>query len=335
MTRSLLLACGACAALSAASLAGPLNKAWVAPDAAWVVHVDMDAMRSSTLGAFITEHRKELELEGLAEFKSETGIDPLADLKGVTVYGSSPTPGDCVAIVTATSAVDAAMAKLAEKEKGLKTITEGSYTLYTWKEHGTERFGYVRPGANPDERLVLAAAEKPRLLEAIKRLEAPGEAPTEGALTATPKAGSVLFVSATAMKGLPDADASMMLQKMRGLRFDCGESAGEVFAELNVTAGSSEDATNLLQAAQGGMAIARMCAGSDPELKELVKASERVKLSSDEKTVRASVKCPSAELKQLLASALEAEKDQKAAPKDEPAPATTPKPKRKKQPEPM
>jgi hypothetical protein len=334
MTNPLLLACGAAAALTSATFAGPLHKAWVAPDAAWIVHVDMDAMRSSTLGSFVTEHRKDLELEGLDEFKKEVGIDPLADIKGVTVYGSSPTPGECVAIVTATSAIDTALAKLGEKERGLKTISEGAYTLYTWTEHGTERFGYVRPGEKPDERIVIAAVEKPRLLEAIKRLEAPGEAPAQGAIMATPKAGSVLFVSATAMKGLPDT--SMMLQKVQGLRFDCGEASGEVFAELHITAGSSEDATNLLQAAQGGLAIARMCAGSDPDLKDLVKASEKLKLSSDEKTVKASLRCSSSDLKDLLGSALQAEKaEKKTPPKGEGAPAATPKPKKKKTPEPM
>jgi hypothetical protein len=341
MTRSSLLACGLSGTLAAAAFAGPLNKAWVAPDSKWVVHVDMDALRTSTVGTFIAEHRKELELTGLDAFKCEVGLDPWSDLKGVTVYGTTPDPNDGVAIVTASAAVDDALAKLLKKEKGVKAISEDGVALYTWTEHGTERFGYVQPGAKADERVVLAAVSKPLLLRAIKQLnkpdEAAAEAAKESALAATPRSGSVLFVSTTAMGGLHDPAGSMMFQKMEALRLDCGEAAGEMYGELNVTASTSEDATNILQAAQGGLAIARMCAASDPDLKQLMKAVDWVKLSSNEKTVRAVVRCPSADVRALLSSALdkkEEEEGKQKAPAKDAAPAAQPEAGTKK-PEPM
>jgi hypothetical protein len=298
------------------SLAGPLERGWVPPEAKWVVHVDLDAVRGSTLFAFVSAHRKDLELDGLDEFKEKTGIDPLEDLKGVTVFGSKSAPQECVAIVTATRAVDGAIAKLVDEQHALERTSEGELTLYTWKEGGAERYGFVRPGLKSDERIVLASADKPRLLEAIRRLDRTGPpAPPEegGVIAAPPHAGSMLFVSATSVGGLTPAH-SVMLDKMEGVRIDIGETTEHMYGEVTVTMRSTEDASNTLQMLQGAIAFGRMAAQNEPELKDLIKACDLLKLKTDAKAITASMSCTSRELRDLMDAALAAsEREDKAA----------------------
>src|SRR4051812_25505915 len=238
--------------LAGLAVAGPLNRKWVAPDAAWVVHVDVEAVRGSTLYSFVNEHRAGLDLSGLEQFKTETGLDPCKDIKGVTVYGSAPGPEECVAVVETTAAIDGALEKLLQREKSLTKSTEDGYTIYKWTEGEQTKYGYIRPGAGPEDRIVLAAPAKDRLLAAIRQIESPAEGKS-AALATMPRTGSMLFVSGAGLGKLRDPECSMILQKMEAVRVDLGEAAGDVYAELAITTPTSEDATNMRQTAEGAI----------------------------------------------------------------------------------
>src|ERR1043165_9078392 len=88
MTRLKVSAAG-CLGWVAAAVAGPINMNWVAPDAAWIVHIDVDAVRGSTIGKFIIANWDKEDEAELAAVKAKIGIDPVHDLKGVTVFGKS------------------------------------------------------------------------------------------------------------------------------------------------------------------------------------------------------------------------------------------------------
>jgi hypothetical protein len=285
------------------AFAGPLNKAWVAPDATWVVHVDVEAARASTLGTFVSEHAAALDLRELDKVRDETGVDPRRDIKGITVYGATQDPADCVAIISATSAVDGLLDKLSAGKHALSRVEEDGRTLYTWQEHGETHYGYLKQGEG-DVRTVIASPSKPRLLAAIGQLETGTQPRIEGVLKPTPHQGSILFVSGS-LTGLHDSQSSMMLQKAEGVLLDVGEAEGKVYADLAVRTASSEDATNMLQMAQGAMAVARLCGPQDPEMKPLMSALSWIKLSTDGKTVSARLSCTSAQVRDLLAGALD------------------------------
>lgn len=287
LTGLIVIAGGTCA------LAGPLNKAVVAKNAQWIVHVDAEACMASTIGRFITEHRAELDLADLDRVKQETGIDPLSDIKGVTVYGTGPDEHDGVAIVYTTAAVDAMVKKLTEKEESFKAITVGGYTLYSWTENGTSRFAQVRPdGAG---RIVIVAADKDRLLAGIGVLEGKAEALTKaptGLGAAAPRAGSIIFASAT---HLPDAEA-MPFQHAEAFTLDAGESGQELYADMRVTAKSSEEAANMSQVARGGIALVKMGLGGDPEYREALQLLDGLTVVCDQKDVIGNIRVPSSKV---------------------------------------
>lgn len=305
MNRFRLLAIGLVAvACGARVVAGPLNKAWVPPDATWVVHVDVEAARASTLGTFAREHAAALDLHELDNFREETGVDPRHDIKGITVYGASQDPDDGVAIISTTPAVDGLMEKLSTSKHVLERIQEDGRTLYAWQEHGGTHYGYLKQGEG-EARTVIASASKPRLLAAIAQFESGAPAKNEGVLKPAPREGSILFVSGTSLGGIRDPQCSMVLQKAEGVLLDAGEIEGKVFADITVMTPSSEDATNMLQMAQGVMAVAKLYGPQEPELKPLMSVLSWIKLSTEDKNVTAHVTCTSAQVRELLSSALD------------------------------
>ncbi len=272
-----------------AANAGPLNKAWVGRDAQWVAHVDVEAGLASTLGRYVTTHREELKLEGLEEIKKELGIDPLADIKSLTIYGSASDGSDGIAVIHTTAAVEQMIVKLRQKEKSLTTVSVDGMTLYTWNDHGMTRFAQVRPASDAADRIVIVGADKDRLLGGIAVLEGKAAglaAAAEGPMSTDPKAGSFMFA---AMNKLPDSEAAP-LRHAKSIVMDMGEADKEIYADLQVNTLTAQDAANMMQVMQGGLALARMAASSDPEhpeLREISALADGITISTDESRISA------------------------------------------------
>ncbi len=295
------------------AMGGPLNKAVVPKNAQWVFHLDAEAGLASTLGKYIVEHRAELELNDLDRVKAEVGIDPLKDIKGATIYGTGPDESDGVAVIYATAALDDMIAKLrAKKESGVEQIQLEGYSVYSWTEGEESRFAQVRPdGAG---RILIAAADKDHLLSGIHILEGKGEALTgdsAGLGSVSPRVGSIIFASATK---LPEAEA-LPFKQADGITFDAGEAEKELYADVRVTAKSSEEATNMSQVAMGAIAMARMALSNDPQYRELLQFLNGVSVTCDQKNVVGKFRMPSEQLGAALTALGEQEKAHHHKPK--------------------
>lgn len=99
----------AAAVLAAAAVtttwAGPVEPRHVADDARWYVHLDMEKMLATPLGAAVREHwtAQPRNARKLAQIKMITGMDVWADLKAVTLYGPSGDDTEAVAVIRATA----------------------------------------------------------------------------------------------------------------------------------------------------------------------------------------------------------------------------------------
>jgi len=284
---------------AAGAAAEPLNKAWIAADATWVVHVDAEAALGSTMGRFLVANRDELGLHDLERIKRETGLDPLVDIRGVTVYGSGLDAKDGVAVISTTAAAEAMIEKLRASEPGFTQLTEGKYTIFSWTEHNMPRFAQVRKGKTESDRVVLVAGDKARLLAGIRVMDG-GEAPVvrdpSGLMARSPKPGSIFFAIAS---DLGSAEA-MPFSRAKGLVVDMGEADAEVFAEVTVVPKETEDLTNLMQVMQGSVAMVRMMAQSDPKLAELSKIAQGLSFDTDGRQISANLRYGTDKLMQSL-----------------------------------
>lgn len=295
MNRSVLVLSGLTLFAAAAADAGPLNRAWVAKDAQWVVHLDAEAAMGSTAGRFAMANKADLDLSHLDRFKEQTGIDPFSDIKGLTVYGHSADPQSGIAVISTTSAVDGLVERMQAKDKSLQKLTEGKYTLFTWSEHGEPRFGQIRRGQAEGDRVVLVAADKSVLLAGIRVMDGDAAslpvdpkpaAPGQDLMSASPKAGSIFFAIATNL----DSAQAMPFAKAKGVVVDIGEADAQLFADLTVIPRDSENVTDLMQVMQGAVAMVRMAAAGEPQLAELSKIAQGIAFDSDGKQITASLR---------------------------------------------
>jgi len=80
--------------------ANPVERSAIPEDPAWVLHLDLDALRATTLGEYIlAEMRKPEEEPRYAVLQALLGFDPRTGLRGITAYGSTSSPEDGVAMV--------------------------------------------------------------------------------------------------------------------------------------------------------------------------------------------------------------------------------------------
>lgn len=291
-------------ALAGVARGGPLNKAWVPSDASWVVHVDIEAGVGSTVGSYLVANREAWGAKEWDEFRARTGIDPAADLKGLTIYGPTCDEAHAVAIIDATSATDGLLERLRAKEKSFTRVEGQRHTLDTWTEHGSPRYGYVRTIG--DRRLIMVSRDKERLEQAISLTDAEQEVSASPAVAKGPREGSFLFVAALEVDEAAEKSKALMVRKVRDLRLDFGEAGGQLYGDMALTTGTDQDARDLLQMLEGGVAMGRMMAQSRPELAPLAEASKSLTLSASDSSVRATFTFDSARAVDMLRAAAEA-----------------------------
>jgi hypothetical protein len=307
--------------LTAPAFAGPLNKNVVAADAQWVIHVDTEAFFNSTCGRFVANCPDPEMRRGLDDFKAQSGIDPFTDIKGVTIYGSSGNPEEGVLIVETTDAVDGIADRLKDKEKSFKVVTESGATIYTWTEHGETRMALIHAGKGPHDRLVVAAADKDRLLAAAALVDGTGRnlSGASGSLLArTPKPGSILFAAGTNLSKLSQAE-SLCLNRAEALALDAGESDNQLFADLVVVPKDPADANNIMKLMQGAVAFSAMATQGDAEWRDVASVLQGITFDLEDNRITAHLRCSSDLLLRAMNQAEKAHKSENSQHKTKPA----------------
>src|SRR5690349_13608219 len=118
------------AALTAS--AGPLQRADLPPDPAWVLHVDCDALRPSTIGQYVlAELEKPEAQQKFAAFQAIFSFDPRKQLHGLTLFGAGSTSADAVLLAYVDVDPDRLIV-LARASKDYQTITHNGLVIHSW-----------------------------------------------------------------------------------------------------------------------------------------------------------------------------------------------------------
>ncbi len=300
------LSCVLVLAAPALAFAGPLNKKLVAADATWVIHVDVEGAAASSIGKAVLECA-DLQ-EGMRELHAECGVDFLKDVKGVTVWGREAEGEDGVVVVHTTGAVDEVIEKF-RAEAGIEEIESGGYELLKVDDGSETHYGHVRKTRRGDDRMVFIARRAKDLVGALE--VADGEEPSAASAGAVikdqPGEASVVFISIpeiqTLVPGEAKAEMPPIFGMIHGVRFEAGERGEDLFAEGAITAATSEDADTVRQAALGAIAFGKMVFGADPDMKDLMKFANSIKIEAEDRTVTFKVRCDAAEVRRVIAEA--------------------------------
>ena len=281
---------------AAAATAEPLDFKYVAVEAKWIVHVDVDAMRAATLPQEIFKKvvaaHKDVE-DHLAKLQKETGMDLRKDLHSVTLAG--PKLGDKMAILVVHADVDQKM--LQEKVKkapDFKSETYGSYELYSFtkKEHGHSvpvTGTFWKPnvmvfGPSPEAvKLVVDAMDG-------KRATLAG---TTSALTAAIPAGATVVA-----RGVEIGDSSLpfkspLVKEMDSLSLTTGESNGESFVAAKLVTKSAEVAQQISKVMEGARAMGLLRFNDDADAQKII---NRWNVTVTDKTVEVAFRAPASDV---------------------------------------
>ncbi len=288
--------------------AAPFDAKVVGKGAAWVVHVDVEAVVASAVGKHALANKGLLDIEeDLEEMREELGIDPEKDMYSVTVYGADPGEGedaDVTTVVVGSEKIETQAKKLAEKHDELKTEIVEGMTVYT-VEHGDDgpMSVIVAPGPGANRRYLIVAETKEHALWALKVVQ--GKAERIGGEGLTPKAGSMVFGAATNMlRDLDIEPAANLLKMAEGGTIDIGEAGADVYADLSITTGSEQDAKDMTEVVSGLLAMGRMMVGDEPDMKPLLDAAAGITPEAHGKTMRVQWKHPSAKVIEAMDNAI-------------------------------
>ncbi len=310
-----LCACGLIVA-TVTALSAPLHRADVAADPTWVMHVDCDSLRPTTIGQFLLAEMEKPEAQAkFAAFQTIFNFDPRKQMHGLTLYSTGKAPEDGVLLVYADFDPER-LVTLAKAAKDYASTTYKQHTIHNWIDDKKKSRNGVKPrvyAAIQGGRIVIFAQQEARVAQALDVLNR--AVPNLAGSTVFPQlgaSGSASFIQAAARKmDIPDsAPNAAMLKLAKMARLEIGEAQGQLKAALNLQADDEEVAKQMVSVGQGLLALMKLQKDNPGS----VKLAEALSLKQDGAGVVAALAVPTADAIELMKAdaARKAEKKAKA-----------------------
>ena len=247
----------------------------VSAGATWVAHVDLEQLRQTQLGSYLTNKLSVgPAADKLAAVQAIFSFDPRKDLNTVTLYGKSQDPAQSVALLGGTFN-EARLITLVKANDSYQTLVFGKHTLHSWIDDKKPNEGRQYGCFHPSGVLVISRGQA-MVQEALDVLDH-----THDSLDFVKAFGSEaqmqapIFVAGANLNALGDfnPNAAFLKQASSG-QLALGESNGLLAVNLLLTAKDASVATNLQQVAQGILAIAQLGQQKNPQLADLAQAAQ-------------------------------------------------------------
>jgi hypothetical protein len=186
----------AATAWCAPAWAAPLAPEHVDAGAKWYGHTDLDAVRAlpivrESIDKITANTNKAAHI---AEVAAKLGIDPLRDIKGVTLYSTQYKEGDGVALVYVREADSTKLeAALAAKHPDATSEAYGDRTLHTWTASGCHGQSRQVTGTIARSDLIIFAADAAEVRAALDVVDNKTAGLNADSPLVKSQAGNVLF----------------------------------------------------------------------------------------------------------------------------------------------
>lgn len=241
-----------------------VDKSQVPAGTPFLVHLDLEGLLDSTVGKIILERVGDelLSESGLSEIEEELGINPLEDIKSITIFSTGGSMEHGVALVRCTARIEQAFERLHE-EQDMRTFEEGGYTLHAIDD----AVAYL--AKDGDERIVLLSDDVSQIVEAADVLhgEAANLADNErSSLKVTPMKGAFLFLEVGDALGdlMEDGPASVLGKVAKSFSLQIGEDDGDITIRAEIETENEVDASKVSSVLQGFQALATMVGDEIP-----------------------------------------------------------------------
>ena len=295
------LTLGGLCALTLLANAAPLQRADVAANPAWLLHLDCDALRPTTIGKYILTELDKPEVKAkLTAFQAIVGVDPRTQLHGATLYGIGPAPEQALLMIYADFDT-AHLVTLAKAAKDSQINPHGNVDIYNWLDENKQATNGFPPRiyAAIQGNRVLFGQREDCVSRALDVLAGITPNLTSGnAFLELGQPGAAHFVEAAARKlVLPNSDPSAAILKLaQSVQLMLGETQQQFTAGVTLVADNTEVAGNVLSIAQGLLALAKL----QSEKPELVKIANAVNLTQTGDHIVGNLHLPAADVVEVI-----------------------------------
>ena len=301
LLRTALYACGfAVAGLS--GLAGPLQRADVAAEPTWLVHLDCDSLRPTAIGQYILAEMDKPEAQArLATVQSMFGFDPRKQLHGLTLYSTGNVPEEGVLLVYGDFDVDRLVA-MAKSAQDYEATPYKQHVIHNWIDDKKKPVDGVQPrvyAAIQNSHIVVFAQQESRVASALDVLDR--KAPSLAASGVFPQmggSGNTSIIQAAARKlNLPDSTPNAAILRLaKGARLQVSVGQGELRATLNLETSDPVVAQQMATVGHGLLALVKL----RKENPGALKLAEALSLKQDGAEVTATLVIPTGEAVELM-----------------------------------
>ena len=280
ITTALLLA------MTQSVVAEPFDPSQVPADAKWLAHIDFDAAREAGLAKKVydvwigqdpVKHRLLVD-----QFRLIFGMNPIEDIKSVTVFSTRYVPESGVVIFRA-KMDQSRLGTLLGQNPTHKTTSYGKHTLHRWTEDkGGKREHTAGCFHGPTVAVVGQDVEQVKAVLDVLDGKAPSLTDGAAQLKQAAAPGAVFVARAIDLDeaGLPFK--SPIVPKTELLALAVGEHDGDVFVQVRLVSSEKEVAEQVRTVVMGLKAVALL---QQAENEHLVKALQAVEIAVDDKTV--------------------------------------------------
>lgn len=269
--------------LSCCLLAGVLNlpatqlqRADVAANSVWVLHVNCDTLRPTAIGKYILAELEKPEAQAkLAVFQNMFSFDLRTQLHGLTLYSTGSTPQDGVLLVYADFDADK-LTTLAKAANDSQNSTHNGHTIYNWVDenkkarHGEKQRVYASIQGN---RIIFGQRES-AVSQALDVFDS--SVPNLSTGNAFPQLGGandISFLAGAARKlNLSQSDPNAAVFRLsKSMRLQIGEVQQNLVGTLTLEANDEEVAGSMMAIAQGMIGLVKL-QKDKPEATRLLQA---------------------------------------------------------------
>jgi hypothetical protein len=282
--------------VTGSSIAGPIQRGDLPAEPVWVLHMDCDALRPTSIGQFLLAEMAKPEPDSkFAIFQSIFSFDPRTALRGLTLYSTGAAPEDGVLIIYA-DFDPGRLVTLAQAARDYQSATHRFHTIHNWidEKKAQKSGGTARTYAAINGNRVVFAQKQERVAQTLDAMDRISANLSGSTAFSNLGAGSGTFLQAAARKfEMPSTNpnaAVFRLSKQIGLVVS--ESQRTVSATLTVEAGDEEVAGHISAISSGLISLMKL----QNEKAEAAKFAECLVLKQEGNKVLVSASMPASDI---------------------------------------
>ncbi len=291
MKRSMWLVAVALLALGAQG--SPLKPEQVPAQATWFVHLDVEKLLASQVGAQILDAIKaEPKFSAqLDKIQTTVGVDLRKDIKGLSLFGPDAQKDHGVMVFSGLPNTDQLLAAV-KSNPTHEEQADGGVTMHKWSDKGHDNYGTVLPGGVC---LISGYAEAARVTAQVLH-SGTGGLTAESALGGLAKDSGdcILRAAVDGNAGLPGGQPqAAVLKKVTSAALKLNERDGKVSAELTLNADAPASAAQIADVVRGLIAYGQLSEDIAPQWKQIAQAAA---VTQNGAQVKLTAGCTAAEL---------------------------------------